>query len=85
MRRIQAKKHKVGTYEIEKTSLSVFDDKQSVLNNGVDTLTYFHKDLKKIDLKKEGKKFSQMMRNKNKCAQIKNILTNDDNKISACK
>ena len=26
MRRIQDKKHKMGTYEIKKTSLSVFDD-----------------------------------------------------------
>ena len=31
MRRIQAKKHKVGTYEIDKTSLSVFDDKKKPL------------------------------------------------------
>ena len=28
MKRIQAKKHKVGTYEIDKTSLSCFDDKR---------------------------------------------------------
>ena len=27
MKGIQAKKHKVGTYEIDKTSLSCFDDK----------------------------------------------------------
>ena len=26
MKRIQAKKHKIGTYEIDKTSLSCFDD-----------------------------------------------------------
>ena len=112
MRRFQAKKHNVGTYEIEKISLSVFDDRQSVSNNGVDTLAYFHKDLIYVNNpsiffqecskccslsalhnlpyiiwlvgevygtnKKRSKKFSQMMTNKNKCVQIKNILTNDD-------
>ena len=31
MKRIQAKKHKVGTYEIDKISLSCFDDKRFVL------------------------------------------------------
>ena len=49
MRRIQAKKHKIGTYEIDKISLSCFDDKRFVLNDGIQTLAYFHKDLKKID------------------------------------
>ena len=28
MKRIQAKKHKIGTYEIDKISLSCFDDKK---------------------------------------------------------
>ena len=46
MRRIQGKKHKMGTYEINKISLSCFDDKRFVLNVGIDTLAYFHKDLK---------------------------------------
>ena len=45
MRRIQAKKHKVGTYEIDKISLSVFDDKRFVLNDGIHTLAYFHKEI----------------------------------------
>ena len=44
MKRIQSKKHKLGTYEIDKTSLSCFDDKRYVLNDGIRTLTYFHKD-----------------------------------------
>ena len=43
MKRIQAKKHKIGTYEIDKISLSCFDDKRFVLDNGVHTLAYFHK------------------------------------------
>ena len=46
MRRIQAKKHKMATYEINSIPLSVFDDKRSVLNDGIHTPTYFHKDLK---------------------------------------
>ena len=41
MKRIQAKKHKIGTYKIDKISLSCFDDKRFVLNNEVHTLAYF--------------------------------------------
>ena len=44
MKRMQAKKHKIGTYEIYKISLSCFDDKRFVLDDGVHTLAYFHKD-----------------------------------------
>ena len=44
MERIQAKGHKIGTYEIDKISLSCFDDKRHVLDNGIHTLAYFHKD-----------------------------------------
>ena len=47
MRRIQSKKHKLGTYEINKISLSCFDNKRFVLNDGIHTLAYFHKDFKK--------------------------------------
>ena len=38
MKRIQAKKHKIGTYEIDKISLSCFDDKRYLLDDGVHTL-----------------------------------------------
>ena len=44
MKRIQAKKHEMETYEIDKISLSCFDDKRQVLDDGVHTLTYYHKD-----------------------------------------
>ena len=44
MKRIQAKKHKIGTYEIDKIYLSCFDDKRFLLDDGVHTLPYFHKD-----------------------------------------
>ena len=45
IRRIQAKNHKVGTYEINKISLSVFDDKRFVLNDDIHMLACFHKDI----------------------------------------
>ena len=44
MKRIQAKKHKIGTYEIDKISLSCFHDKRFVLDDGIQTLAYFNKD-----------------------------------------
>ena len=47
MRRIQDKKHKMGTCEINKISLLCFDDKTFVLNDGIHELAYFPKDLKK--------------------------------------
>ena len=37
-------KLKIGTYEIDKISLSCFDDKRQVLDDGIHTLAYFHKD-----------------------------------------
>ena len=46
--RIQSKKHKIGTYEIKKISLSCFDDKILVSDDGIHTIAYFHR-LKKID------------------------------------
>ena len=43
MKRIQSKKHKLGTYEIDKISLSCFDDKRYVLDDRIYTSSYFHK------------------------------------------
>ena len=43
MKGIQAKKCKIGAYEINKISLSSFDDKRQVLDDGIYTLPYFHK------------------------------------------
>ena len=43
MKRIQSKKQKLETYEIDKISLSCFDDKRYVLDDGIRTLPYFHK------------------------------------------
>ena len=47
MSRIQSKKHKIGTYEVNKISLLYFDDKRFVLDDGIHTLAYFHQDCKK--------------------------------------
>ena len=52
MERIKAKKHKIGIYEIDKISLLCFDDKRFVLDDGVKSLAYFHKDCKKYDKSK---------------------------------
>ena len=46
MKRIQSKKYKIGTYDVNKISLSCFDDKWYILNDGITTLAYFRKDLK---------------------------------------
>ena len=57
MKIIQSKKHKLGTYEINKISLSCFDNKRYVLGDGIHTLAYFHKDsVTSCNKKKEIKK-----------------------------
>ena len=38
MNRIQSKDHKIGTYKINKISLSCFDDKTYIQSNGCDGL-----------------------------------------------
>ena len=45
MKRIPSKKHKIGTYEVKEISLSCFDDKRYVLDDGIHTLAYVRKDL----------------------------------------
>ena len=44
MKRIQSKKHKLGTYETDKISLSCFDDQRYMVDYGIRTLAYFHID-----------------------------------------
>ena len=41
MKRIQSKKHKLGTYEIDKISLSCFDDKKYMIDDETYTFLYF--------------------------------------------
>ena len=38
MNRIQSKDHRIGTYKINKISLSSFNDKIHIMNNGYDRL-----------------------------------------------
>ena len=40
MRRIQSKKHKIGTYEINTISSWCFDDKRFVLNDGMSGIIF---------------------------------------------
>ena len=40
MNRIQSKGHRIGTYEINKISLSCFNDKRYIQNNGYHRLDY---------------------------------------------
>ena len=53
MRKIQSKKHKLETHEIDKISFSCFDDKRYVLDDEIHTLACFHKDSITISNKKE--------------------------------
>ena len=46
MKRIQSRLHRIGTYNVCKISLSCFDDKRYVLDDGVNSLACFHKDIK---------------------------------------
>ena len=45
MKRIQSNLHRVGTYEINKISLSCCDDKRFVLDGGINTFAYGHKNI----------------------------------------
>ena len=46
MNRTQSKLHEIGTYDVFKISLSCLDDKKYILNDGVNTLAYFHEGIK---------------------------------------
>ena len=45
MNRIQSKLHRIEIY-VCKMSLSSFDDKRYILDNGINSLAYFHKDIR---------------------------------------
>ena len=45
MKRIQSNLHRIGTYNLNKISLSCFDDKRHILDDGINTFTYFRKDI----------------------------------------
>ena len=45
MKRIQNEWHRICTYDINKISLNCFDDKRFILDDGINTLAYAHKDI----------------------------------------
>ena len=45
MKRIQGKLHRIGSYKVCKISLSCFDAKTYILGDGINSLSYFHKDV----------------------------------------
>ena len=47
MKGIKSFGHRIYTYESNKTSLSAFDDKGYILDDGIHTLSYGHKDIPK--------------------------------------
>ena len=62
MNRFQSK-HRLGTYEINKISLSCFDDKRFALSDGIHTLAYRHRFAQIIQIPKDShkkKRFSQI-------------------------
>ena len=46
MKRIQSKLHRIKTYDDYKISLPCFDDKRCILDDGINTLAYVHKDIR---------------------------------------
>ena len=46
MKRIQRKLDKIGTYDVCKISLPCFNDKRCILDDGINSLAYFHKNIK---------------------------------------
>ena len=52
MKRIQSKFHRIETYDVCKISLFCFDDKRELLDDCVNTLVYFHKDIKSDEIDK---------------------------------
>ena len=44
MKRIQSKVHRIRTYDASNISLSYFDDKRYISDDGIKTLTFFYKD-----------------------------------------
>ena len=45
MKRILSEKHDISSYLLNKISLSCYDDKRFILNDGVNSLGYGHKNI----------------------------------------
>ena len=48
MKRILSEKHNIGSYVINKISLSCYEDKRFILDDGINSLAYGHKNIDKI-------------------------------------
>ena len=46
MKRIQSKLYRIGTYDVGKIFMSFFDDKRYILDDWINSLTYFHKNIR---------------------------------------
>ena len=49
MKRILSERHNIGSYVISKISLSCYDDKRFILNDGINSLAYGHKNIIELD------------------------------------
>ena len=59
MKTIRSQNHQLGSYEINKVSLSCYDDKRYILEDGIHTYAYGHKDIgKKIKVDYKPKKIN---------------------------
>ena len=45
MKRILSERHNIGSYVINKISLSCYDDQRFILNDGINSLAYGHKNI----------------------------------------
>ena len=45
MKRILSEKHNINSYLLNKISLSCYDDKRFILNDGINSLVYGHKNI----------------------------------------
>ena len=46
IKRMQSKLHRIGTFDVCKTSLPCFDNKRYILDDGINSLAYFRKDIR---------------------------------------
>ena len=46
MKRIQSKLDWIGSYNVCKVSLSCFDDRRHIIDDNINSLGYFHKNVK---------------------------------------
>ena len=46
VKRIQIKLHRIATFDVCKISFSCFDDERYILDDGINSLTYSHKDIR---------------------------------------